>query len=1359
MLSRYLESRKIKRNTAVVTMWFAAFVLMLNLMGESAAELLSNDVPRMLPRPVSARTVLVKDGEPRALIVASREGHFAEAGRRMQEIVHKTTSVTVPLRAPSEVTGERGLLLTSEAKRKNLMFIGNLSVNAALFEPYLRRFLVADEDEPGPGNFRLVTHPNPWGTGVGLLLIGVSDTDGLENALEAFAKVVAEHGKPGQLALKRLVLPGPDPLESSVQSWKRLARPKNEDWLEGFKESKEMHLGYHVGRMLHQFTLITDLGYLTDEKVNDIENEVMENVLMFPEKVWWYHSGEGFIGGRHEMFKNPRLYLAVEHLLKVGKPNTAARRLLEQVAQGPIEYMHYVVAEAYRSDHEGNEDGHAWQSAIWFALLRGDWEYFESGRAREAALYSLHQTDNLGGLSGHIQYGGVADLNVPSTVRNALRAAAWWYQDGRFRWLLEQMPFSKEYPYGFALNLPMDGIAPQKPLDLLGVQWLPISPHSYESSVKDTDWQQPKIPRSQTVDLLTFRDGYEHDDQYLCLDGFQNHAHPLGLNSVLRYVDQGKLFLVAHTGKEGNYYKSGVVVSRGVQTEPEPWGVELVAVANLPHLGLTATRFPNANGCDWTRCIFWKRGEYFLFLDDLTARESGQFNLTATWRTGAPTQLTEEGWTQTQGNVTFWLKPSFRLDQRAGKAPSEEYQNEVVPYLLRQGLGLRPGLSNEVYRNPKRIETIQFSAERKGVSTSFQNILYATGPGDEQSFTARRVSPTACLVRGARTREGNTSMELALMGVGEPEAEKLPIETDAALFYISSERVGFADGTFLRWRDIQLATRTEPGDIETEVSGAQSQKLSGELANLWESARTEKQPAGEVVQQVKLQEKWTFDGFREHHRAIVPSAIEKSPDGKSWTCHFEKKMDLAKVVIGITPAVSVGEASRVSIEELVVDFSNDGFKQDVRVATSTPKHASRIIGPHGKSFFTIRNLLTVEGQRCREVRLTLTKWKEKQPGATPSIGSVEFYAAELEPATITRLITSDLDEDGRREAIALTRDNQFVVLDSEGRLVWRRTFEHNVMSLEALDVDEDRAKEILVCDAASDLYYFGADGSLEKKLQLRTSDNIYEDFFRSNRAYSMGLWHSTPGSAPALLLGTYQSIAWVTAKGDIVCWPPESDELPYRSGYVWRGLIYWEKALPNSIDLNGDGVEDQAFISRGWTALPSVMFFDGTCHDALAEYSIPNGRTIGLEVIRLDGGHTVILAVNEFHLGLYSTDGVQELWRVRFDTPAAAYAVVSMDEQSLICVAKRDGLVITLDMHGKIIGRQLLSPELTAVAPIQLGKSPHLLVASDRGITILTTALKLIGYREGTASKLAVLNNTTVLAVCCNGKIIALVGK
>ncbi len=130
--------------------------------------------PRMLPRPVHTTTVLVSDGKPRSIIIAPQRGPFAEAGRKVQEIVREYTGVTVPIYTPAKVTGKRGALLTSEAKKENLVFVGNIADNPALFEPYMRRFLVADQEEPGPDKFNLVTHPNPWGTGVGLLLIFVA---------------------------------------------------------------------------------------------------------------------------------------------------------------------------------------------------------------------------------------------------------------------------------------------------------------------------------------------------------------------------------------------------------------------------------------------------------------------------------------------------------------------------------------------------------------------------------------------------------------------------------------------------------------------------------------------------------------------------------------------------------------------------------------------------------------------------------------------------------------------------------------------------------------------------------------------------------------------------------------------------------------------------------------------------------------------------------------------------------------------------------------------------------------------------------------------------------------------------------
>ncbi|MDP6361454.1 MAG: hypothetical protein QF473_40465, partial [Planctomycetota bacterium] len=406
--------------------------------------------------------------------------------------------------------------------------------------------------------------------------------------------------------------------------------------------------------------------------MSELENEFLTNILMIPDKVWWWMPGAGQVNGRHEMFKNPRYYLACQHLLKTGRPNAAAKAALEKVCRGPLEYLQFASSKAYRSDHEGVEADHGWQNGLWFSLLNGDWNHFMSGMARDAARYALLQTDNLGGLSGHIQYGAVQNLNATSDVRNAIRTAAWFYREPGFRWVLENMPLRPSYSYSFPFNLPLDHVSVREPVEWLGVQSQPLSPFSYDAAKGKTEWGQLNVPREMTVDLLAFREGFAPDDQYLCIDGFQAHFQPKGLNSVLRYVDRGKLFLVAHTGKEGNYYKSGVVVSSGTQTQPEPCGVRLAALKNWPEgFSFSQTVAPGMNGCDWERSIFWKRGEYFLFIDRLVALKPGKFNLTATWRTGHRAEWKDDAWKQRQSDVTFYIKPAYPLFQESARQPEE----------------------------------------------------------------------------------------------------------------------------------------------------------------------------------------------------------------------------------------------------------------------------------------------------------------------------------------------------------------------------------------------------------------------------------------------------------------------------------------------------------------------------------------------------------------------------------------------------------------------------------------------------------------------------------------------------------------
>lgn len=159
--------------------------------------------------------------------------------------------------------------------------------------------------------------------------------------------------------------------------------------------------------------------------------------------------------------------------------------------------------------------------------------------------------------------------------------------------------------------------------------------------------------------------------------------------------------------------------------------------------------------------------------------------------------------------------------------------------------------------------------------------------------------------------------------------------------------------------------------------------------------------------------------------------------------------------------------------------------------------------------------------------------------------------------------------------------------------------------------------------------------------------------------------------------------------------------------------------LEEGVDFNDDGVEDQACLSRGWTGAPSLLFFDGKKLSPIAEYTFPNSRTLGLEIVAF-GDKRSLLACNEFKLGLY-TLATNELWSVRFDTPAIDYALCNDG----VVVAKRDGVVLKIDPRGKVISRCILPSELRSIAV-----KDRVLVCSESGVFLLDSELSVVGRAE-----------------------------
>jgi len=422
-----------------------------------------------------------------------------------------------------------------------------------------------------------------------------------------------------------------------------------------------------------------------------------------------------------------------------------------------------------------------------------------------------------------------------------------------------------------------------------------------------------------------------------------------------------------------------------------------------------------------------------------------------------------------------------------------------------------------------------------------------------------------------------------------------------------------------------------------------------------------------------------------------------------------------------------------------LEFSDDNFKDDIRPA-GEGRGSSKVVGPIDKSFFRTKRFVTFEGATARYLRLKLP--------AGVTARNVKVLSEPLHAPVVTDMKATDLiADDNRTELICRTRDGQLAVISSKGRLLWRKEFQQKILCTAALKLDEAGKRQVLVVDSAATLWRFGHDGKLLEKFNMAAGANRGRGFFRFNRVYSMGAWKPAKDEKPYLMMGGYQSVLWRKPDGEMVCYPERTDERPYRSGFVWRGLVYWERMLDRGIDVNGDGVEDQVFLARGWgrALVPTLLFFDGRTHEPIEEYKFSGGLTLGLEIVELNGGR-FILAANEFNMGLYSLKG-EEVWTVRFDTPAVGYALSGTS----VAVAKRDGLVLLVSGAGKVVKRQFLAPELSSIA----AGDKAIMVAGDEGVFCLDAELNVLGSADIKAKSLSRLSGSSFAAALEDGGILS----
>ena len=208
--------------------------------------------------------------------------------------------------------------------------------------------------------------------------------------------------------------------------------------------------------------------------------------------------------------------------------------------------------------------------------------------------------------------------------------------------------------YGFMLDLigrpssaslwQFAGVTPSEaPADHVGLRLFTVHPDRVKA------FGIEGIAPDRVLDKAVFRSGWDPRDEYLMLDGLNvgNHKH-VDANAIISFVSNRRLWLtdMDYIRSAPKHHNSIAVTRDGIAPDQRPasrgsaqviaappLAAERVASAAGDGMALTQTRLSDYAGLDWQRNLFWVAGNGIVVIDELTARQAGDYVTRSTWRT------------------------------------------------------------------------------------------------------------------------------------------------------------------------------------------------------------------------------------------------------------------------------------------------------------------------------------------------------------------------------------------------------------------------------------------------------------------------------------------------------------------------------------------------------------------------------------------------------------------------------------------------------------------------------------------------------------------------------------------------------
>ncbi|OGV78941.1 MAG: hypothetical protein A3K19_24025 [Lentisphaerae bacterium RIFOXYB12_FULL_65_16] len=1217
-----------------------------------------------------------------------------------------------------------------------VIVIGGIHDNAAVLPLYAQYLSYGDLAYPGGDGTVIRTVNRPFGEGTAAITLEASSPAGEERVVARFTERLSGLEAPAlptiiEAALSEERAATANALGPNERRYALTGKP--DDAATALKsllgESGEGQLwghgsDYSLEAVVLRYALIQDAPGVAPQDVLMLDNALLRTLVATQNEYWRRRDGSR-IGGRHQIMGTSSFLAGVDLLLRRGNPNAEARALLERWRDECRAYWRNACS-TFNHDLAGVPTLYCPDANLDWALKLGCDEYIRM-HLRQAALRLITVTDSLGCCAGDGTYEecrpGMLYKQTPSGW--LLRAANAFCPGQGFDWFLDEFArvgtgnWAVDRNFGGARTFAVGGET-RRPDHLLGVTVVPLGDYRYERIAHDRDSANGGryliAPRERAYEKLCFRDGFDVDSQYLCLQGYADpgadNVLPDDVNSIVRYTDLGHVWLHANCPKSGNLNRTAVFCTDGVNDGPHPTGCDLIALAQTERVALVSSRLPDYHGGEWTRHLLWTRGRYLVVIDAVEQTGEGGYGLVCTFRTPQYATLTADGMLAREGRAEFRIR-----NADAAKLALEIERDDrgaAIPHLLRQ--------------------TQQLDAER-GSSKVFRNLLYATDPEHPGELELRPVGANAALVRG--TIRGHDELTLVAVRLGGPELQVGPFASDAVAIQIGRDGWLRSGGTRLRFGDATV----------TEASGATTPAMSAALETLWSTAAAPTRPIAPAPA-VETRPLWSAAGFARVPNPIAAPLLsaEPTPTGRlnalldgivpvSPDCvwpqkqpvtltldlrqpHRIERLDLRRGQFG--PRNAVPSAEQLPAPRVVQVALDDApeqplvFKADV---TFEDLHK-------GSVYPVLRWCLDSLGQTAQRVRLRFEPdvWSDGLALSEVIVRGGGDGCTKLQGHCL-----ADIDGDGRAELLLWSDEGEIVAIRADGGEALRVKLGGSVTAVACFTELADTPRLIATTREAL-AYCLRPDGAKVWRADLLPSAKINGDH---PTAYSIGLVRNA-AREPVLVLGNYHLVTFLSAAGETL-------------KYVPGGSAYHTMTMNRGGDFDGDGVEET--VTAGiWGG---AGFFSGAC-ERTGWIGIPVGRGILLERWPAPDNQPKAVCGTEDGVTLIDLATKKVEWN-RPLRPLNDAAIVTSDTGPRLALAKADGYLMLLDSAGAVVASRWIGEPVRAVTSTATGvivaALADRLTAYDPALTTERT------LAAGTYDALAVMPGGPLVGLRAGGRV------